>query len=71
MNSVYGKLYNWYAVSNPKNICPSGWRIPDDHDWSELANHLGGENIAGGKMKSEGTQYWNPPNNGGAYGIIS
>ena len=64
MNSVYGKLYNWYAVINPKNICPSGWRIPDDNDWSELVNYLGGEDEAGGKMKGEGTQLWNPPNDG-------
>jgi len=50
-NLVYGKLYNWYAV-NTGTLCPQGWRIPTDEEWSILTNFLGGESVAGGKMKS-------------------
>ncbi|MCO5231440.1 MAG: fibrobacter succinogenes major paralogous domain-containing protein [Chitinophagales bacterium] len=58
-NDVYGKLYNWYAVST-SNICPNGWHIPTDGEWKTLSNYLGGESVAGGKMKS--TTGWNSPN---------
>jgi len=60
----YGKLYNWYAVSDPRNLCPSGWHIPTDAEWTQLENFLGGAGIAGGKLKSTGTQYWLAPNAG-------
>jgi uncharacterized protein (TIGR02145 family) len=60
----YGKLYNWYAAADPRNVCPAGWHVPTDGEWTVLTNYLGGENVAGGKMKSTGTQYWNPPNTG-------
>jgi len=58
----YGKLYNWYAVSDPRNVCPSGWHVPTDAEWTVLTEYLGGELVAGGKMKSTGTQYWESPN---------
>lgn len=48
----YGKLYNWYAVNDPRGIAPEGWRIPSDKDWSTLTDFLGGESVAGKKMKS-------------------
>lgn len=60
----YGKLYNWYAVSDPRGICPVGWHIPSDIEWTQLIDTLGGLSIAGGKMKSVGTQFWNAPNIG-------
>jgi uncharacterized protein (TIGR02145 family) len=64
----FGALYNWYAVNSAtngnKNVCPTGWHVPTDAEWTTLVNFLGGESIAGGKMKSMGTQYWNTPNNG-------
>jgi uncharacterized protein (TIGR02145 family) len=57
----YGKLYNWFAVTDSRKLCPTGWHIPTDAEWTTLTNYLGG-NIAGGKMKSTGTQYWTLPN---------
>jgi uncharacterized protein (TIGR02145 family) len=58
----YGKLYNGYAASDTRNICPTGWHVPTDVEWTILGNFLGGDVIAGGKMKSTGTQYWASPN---------
>jgi uncharacterized protein (TIGR02145 family) len=58
----YGKLYNWYAVTSSNNVCPTGWHVPSDAEWTTLTTFLGGENVAGGKMKSTGTQYWQSPN---------
>lgn len=59
----YGKLYNWYAVTDPRGLSPKGWHLPTDTDWKKLTDFLGGEEIAGGKMKSTGTTYWRSPNN--------
>lgn len=59
----YGTLYNWYAVNTGK-LCPEGWHIPGDAEWTILANYLGGEGLAGGKMKEPGVTYWVDPNNG-------
>jgi uncharacterized protein (TIGR02145 family) len=58
-NSLYGKLYNWIAV-NTGNLCPPGWHIPSDEEWTVLTNFLGGEEVAGGKMKS--VTGWPAPN---------
>ena len=58
----YGRLYNWYAVTSSNNVCPTGWHVPSDAEWTTLTTFLGGENVAGGKMKSTGTQYWESPN---------
>jgi uncharacterized protein (TIGR02145 family) len=72
----YGYLYNWYAAkgiytegtilpNDTLNICPEGWHVPTDADWTTLTTELGGESVAGGKMKSIGTvSYWNSPNEG-------
>jgi uncharacterized protein (TIGR02145 family) len=48
----YGKLYNWYAVNDSRGICPEGYKIPSESDWASLSNYLGGNDVAGRKMKS-------------------
>ncbi len=61
-NARYGKLYNWYAVNDSRGLCPSGWHIPSESDWSTLISYLGGDLSCGGKLKSIGTSYWYSPN---------
>jgi uncharacterized protein (TIGR02145 family) len=61
MNIPYGILYNYHAVNSGK-LCPTGWHIPTDLEWSILIERLGGSNVAGGKLKVIGTEYWNKPN---------
>ncbi len=48
----YGKLYNWYAVNDPRGIAPNGYHIPTEAEWTQLTDYLGGESEAGTKMKS-------------------
>jgi uncharacterized protein (TIGR02145 family) len=62
-NSIYGKLYNWYAVADPRGLCPVGWHVPSDAEWTILENFLGGSSVAGGKMKSV-SPLWVSPNTG-------
>lgn len=60
MDSVYEKTYG--RLYEAIEVCPIGWHIPSDQEWDELVNYLGGENIAGGKLKEEGTEHWEAPN---------
>jgi uncharacterized protein (TIGR02145 family) len=75
-NTNYGKLYNWYAVADPKGLCPVGWHVPSDGEWKTLEISLGMSTIdadltggrgtaqnVGGKLKSTST-LWNTPNDG-------
>ena len=55
--TTYGKLYNWFAVNDPRGLAPSGYHIPTDAEWTILTDYLGGDSIAGAKMKS--TSGWN------------
>lgn len=56
--AIGGALYNWFAVDETRGICPSGWHVPNDLEWEELAISLGGSSEAGGKMKA--VDLWNP-----------
>lgn len=70
----HGKLYNWYAASNPAGICPTGWHLPTDIEWSQLISQIDPGLVlsiygvqsafAGGKMKTVSPQYWLSPNTG-------
>ncbi len=51
-NSSFGKLYNWYTVVDPRNMCPAGWHVPSDSDWVHLTDYLGGKVIAGAHLRS-------------------
>ena len=67
---VYGRLYNWDAAMHyttepgTQGICPDGWHLPTDGEWSQLGTFLGGNSVAGGAMKVTGTEHWAAPNTG-------
>lgn len=63
-STTYGHLYNWYAVTDSRNICPIGWHVATVNDWQVLTNYLGGLAVAGGKMKETGIVHWHDPNVG-------
>ena len=60
----YGKLYNWYAITDPRGLAPNGWHIPTDAEWTILTDKLGGLSVAGGALKQAGTTSWLAPNGG-------
>jgi len=66
---TYGRLYNWFAVADARGLAPAGWHVPSDAEWQTLVNYLGGDAVAGGKMKTTGTieagtGLWYHPNTG-------
>jgi uncharacterized protein (TIGR02145 family) len=73
-SNTYGRLYNWYAVDNNastevasnggKNVCPTNWHVPTDAEWTTLTTYLGGDSVAGGKLKETDTTHWLSPNTG-------
>ncbi|HPG41220.1 MAG TPA: FISUMP domain-containing protein [bacterium] len=62
--TTYGALYNWYAVNDTRNLAPTGWHVPTDREWQTLVDYLGGDDVAGGKLKETGTEHWESPNEG-------
>lgn len=60
---IYGALYAWRYVNSGK-LCPSGWHVPSSSEWTTMGAYLGGDDVAGGKMKEVGTIHWNDPNTG-------
>jgi uncharacterized protein (TIGR02145 family) len=66
-NTMYGKIYNYFVVSDTRGLCPFGWHVPSNSEWQTLENFLGGADLAGGKMKTIGnldyeTGLWKYPN---------
>jgi uncharacterized protein (TIGR02145 family) len=62
--STYGRLYTWYAATDSRGICPTGWHVPTDAEWTTLTSLLGGETGAGAYLKETGTSHWYSPNTG-------
>ena len=61
---IYGKLYNWYAINDSRGLAPKGFHIPSENEWTTLTDFLGGEKVAGGKLKEPGVKHWEMPNKG-------
>jgi len=59
-DTKHGILYNWMAVIDKRGVCPTGWHVPSGVEWDTLAKFLGGDEIAGGKMKAK--LHWETPN---------
>jgi uncharacterized protein (TIGR02145 family) len=66
-NADYGRLYNWYAVDDARGLCPSGWHVPSDEEYTTLIEFLGGTSVAGAKMKSSSS--WDGTNTSGFSGL--
>jgi uncharacterized protein (TIGR02145 family) len=62
--ATFGRLYNQIAATDSRNICPSGWHVPSDGDWTNLITYLGGNQLAGGKLRESGYRHWAMPNSG-------
>lgn len=65
---AFGFLYNFYAVTDPRNICPTGWHVPSLDEWEAMINAVGGIDVAGGMLKEKGTSHWSEPNTGASNG---
>jgi len=75
-DTTYGRLYNWYALSDSRGLCPPGWRVPSNSDWAVLINYIhrasgtvvnrsaSSSYAIGGMMKEPGIQLWKSPNSG-------
>ena len=60
--ATYGRLYNWYAVNDSRNVAPVGWHVTTDSEWSNLVDYLGSDSVAGRKMKETGVTHWHISN---------
>jgi uncharacterized protein (TIGR02145 family) len=61
---TYGRLYTWYAATDSRNVCPTGWHVPNDAEWTTLTTLMGGEDVAGDKLREAGTTHWGVTNTG-------
>lgn len=64
LGAVYGKLYNWHAINDPRGLAPTGWHVASQSEWETMFVQLGGDTVAGGKLKETGTIHWTAPNTG-------
>jgi len=64
--AIYGKLYNWVAITDSRNITPAGWHVATQAEWTTLITYLGGENAAAGKLKETGFAHWKNSTSGAA-----
>lgn len=61
-NETYGAIYNFYVIEDGRGVCPSGWHVPTEAEWEELIDFAGGMDVAGAKLKEEGTEHWSTSN---------
>ncbi|HKK20035.1 MAG TPA: fibrobacter succinogenes major paralogous domain-containing protein [candidate division Zixibacteria bacterium] len=64
LGEYFGRIYNGYALTDARGVAPQGWHIPSLQEWQELIDFLGGDSVAGGKLKETGTEHWTSPNAG-------
>lgn len=64
--ATYGKMYNFYAVADPRGLAPAGWHVASDEEWAALVSMIGGNNNAGCVLKEKGTSHWYPSGNQGS-----
>ena len=64
IQNIYGKLYTWYSITDKRGVCPTGFHVPTDAEFTTLTDYLGGETVAGGKMKEPSLHFWQTPNAG-------
>ena len=61
---TYGRLYTWYTITDSRGVCPTGWHVASESEWTTLIDYLGGDAITGGKLKEISTTHWIDPNTG-------
>ncbi len=64
LRAVYGNIYNPYSIIDSRHLCPEGWHVPTEAEWQTLSDFLGGQYVAGGKIKEVDTTHWKSPNTG-------
>lgn len=67
----FGKLYNWYAVTDSRGLAPEGWHVPSDEEWTILSNQLGGDVAAGVKLKAQSSWTSGAGNNTSGFSVLA